>query len=186
MSSNSVVTDGGLHPATLSARVQLLLWQHRYYTVFFRYKEPTEIFNRSSGGKMNGGENHCQERAGAALSPRPLEGSQLPLSPFSTSQYAESLQTDCAHGPLWVRNWHLGLGLYLQLQSSTPHAPAESNFWGAFSRIPSFSRTEDQELRGKRSTFSRRRDHTFDNYPFEHCSFRTVYFYQAAGHISSF
>lgn len=32
---------------------------------------------------MNGGENHCQKRVGAALSPRPLEGSQLPLCPFS-------------------------------------------------------------------------------------------------------
>lgn len=109
----------------------------------------------------------------------------FPVSLF-TSQYVESLQTTCTHSPLWVRNWHLGLGLYLQLQSSTPHAPAEGNFWGAFSRIPCFSRTEDQELRGKHSTFSRRRDRTFDNYPFERYSFRTIYFYQAAGHINSF
>lgn len=42
-----------------------------------------------------------------------------------TSQYAEHLQTSCTRGPLWVSNWHLGLGLSLGFPSSTPHTPAE-------------------------------------------------------------
>lgn len=107
-----------------------------------------------------------------------------PTSPsvsLFTSQYAVSLQPACIHSLLWVRNWLLGLGLYLQLQSSTPHAPAERKQLLSGILLYSFF-SKDQELWGKHSTFSQRWN-AFDNYPFEFYSFRNIYFYQPASHL---
>lgn len=107
MSSNSVVTDGALYPASLSARVQLLLWQHHYGMVFFWYKGDHRNLHQIFSRKINRGKNHNHEGVEAAPSFPPLEAANFPLC-LPLHQSTHSLQIVCTHSPLQDRKWHLG------------------------------------------------------------------------------
>lgn len=101
--------------------------------------------------------------------------------PFHQSICRES--SDSLHPrPLWVRKWYLGFGLYLTPIFHTPRPCREraTSEWHSLLFLP----LQGQKIKscgGNAPHFHKDETHS---YPFEHYSFRNIYFYQPAGHIN--
>lgn len=118
---------------------------------------------------MNGGEIP-QPRKHRSCSVIPSSREQLMSSTASlyTTPCAARFQPTCTYSPA-----HHGAGTGIWGLAFTYkfilHTPGERKIFEWHSQIPPFLKSffKDNGLWGKHSVFSERRDHTFDNFPFE-------------------